>query len=41
MEGMQTATDGYLGHHQDYVVIPGLLALQIQPDGVCILRNLW
>ena len=39
-EDMQTATDSYLGRHQDYVVIPGLLALQIGPHGVCNLCNL-
>ena len=40
-EDMQMATDGYLGQHQHYMWISGLLALWIWPDGVCILRNLW
>jgi hypothetical protein len=40
-EDMQIATDSYLGHHHDYVVIPELLALWIGPHGVCNLRNLW
>jgi hypothetical protein len=39
-EDIQTATDSYLGYHQDYVVIWGLLALWIGPHGVCNLRNL-
>jgi len=39
-EDMQTATDSYLSHHQDYVAIPGLLALWIGSHGVCNLHSL-
>ena len=40
-EDMQIDTDGYVGQHQDYVVISGLLALWIWPHGVYIPHNLW
>ena len=36
-EEIQTATEGYLGYHQDYVGIPGLLALRIRSHGACCL----
>jgi hypothetical protein len=39
-EDIQTATEGYLGYHQDYVAIRGLLGLRIRSHGVCNLRNL-
>jgi len=40
-EDIETATDSYLGHHQDYVVILGLPALWIWSHGACILHILW